>query len=178
MKNEIQKNNVENEENLKKIEYFNAKRRHDGTIYRSKRDMLKSYEESYLPYPFGAIWRLDYCWNIVITHIKNNLVFALPLSLTFSYAFNPKIRTKGLRSVPISYYISIYAISYSVLISIFLFDSIFFCDYCKPWSDVYSMEGRQEKYKEILKTKIIKEQNSSDIKYKKTKNKGLSDDEL
>ena len=35
----------------------------DGTILRSKEQIMESYDNSILPWPLKPIWKLDYCWR-------------------------------------------------------------------------------------------------------------------
>lgn len=157
---------------------FNAKRRSNGELYRSRSDMIDSYKKSASIYPFSVIFNLDYCFNIIKSHIKNSLIFALPLSGIVSYALNPEIRIKGLKARSLSYYLTIYGFVYISLISYFTIDALLFCDYCKPWSSIYTNLDDLEAYKDQLKNRIKREQQSSDIKYKKTITEGLKDEEL
>ena len=119
--------------------------------------MMEEYERSMLPYPFKAIWKLDYCWNIVNSHILNSLFFAVPMTVVFSYAMNPKVRNDGMKSRPFVYYVSVYVLVYSMMVTYFMVDSLVFCDYCKPWSSVYKSNSKTEDYKNILKNRIKKE---------------------
>jgi hypothetical protein len=140
--------------------------------------MKEAYSNSKLFYPFSAIWNLDYCWIIVKSHIKNCLIFAIPLTLVASYALNPKARTQGVQGRPFVFYVSVYILTYSSLTGLFMIDALAFCDYCKPWSNVYDAESSREKYKEMLKSRIKREQSSYDIKIKKTIEQGLKDEEI
>lgn len=157
---------------------INLKRRPDGTPYKSRLEMKQSYLNSRLPYPLSVIWNLDYCWNIVKSHVKNCIFFSVPLTLVFSYTLNPKVRTDGMKSRPLVYYVSLYMIVYTMMSGYFMIDSLAFCDYCKPWSAVYDSENKNETYKQILKSRIKNEQSSFDAVIKKTKEKGLKDDEI
>ena len=157
---------------------INLKRRPDGTPYKSRLEMKEAYMNSNIPYPFAAIWKLDYCWNIVKSHIKNCIFFSVPMTIVFSYAFNPIVRTEGMKSRPFAYYMSVYVLVYSLLTGYFIFDSLVLCDYCKPWSSVYDSDNKNERYKQILKSRIKSEQSSIDAQNKKTKEKGLKDDEI
>jgi len=167
-----------NEKKISVYQNINLKRRADGSLYKSRLEMKASYDNSRLPYPFAAIWNLDYCWNIVKSHFKNCFFFAVPMTLVFSYAFNPKVRTEGMKSRPFVYFISVYILVYSMLGGYFLFDSLAFCDYCKPWSSVYTKDGQSERYKEVLRSRIRREQSSIDAQNKKTRDVGLKDDEI
>jgi hypothetical protein len=140
--------------------------------------MLKDYYDSKLPYPFSAIFNLTYCKNIMKSNFFNSIFFSLPLSMVISYTLNPEIRTKGYMSRSKYYYVTIYMVTYSILFGGFTIDALFFCDYCKPWSDIYSSEGRSQKYRDILKNRIKNEQKSLDIQFQKTRDIGLKDDEI
>ena len=157
---------------------INKKRKPDGSPYRSREEMKKAYMESKLPYPFSVLWNVEYCSTIVVSHLKNALVFSLPLSFVLAYTLNPHIRSKTVKKMPFSYYFTMYLMVYSGLITIFLFDAFFMCDYCKPWSDVYSLNNRTDNYKEMLKSRIKREQRSSDVQFKKTRSQGLKDEEI
>lgn len=157
---------------------INLKRRADGTPYKSRLEMKQAYLDSKLPYPFAAIWKLDYCWNIVYSHIKNCVFFSVPMTVVFSYAFNPNIRSNGMKSRPFVYYASVYILVYTMLTGYFIIDSLAFCDYCKPWSAIYSSENKNEIYKQVLKSRIKSEQSSIDAQNRKTSDKGLKDEEI
>lgn len=160
------------------MEYLLKKRRTDGSVIQSREDMLKAYKESNLPYPFSAIFKLTYCRNIMKSHFFNSIFFAMPLSMVISYTLNPEIRTKGYMSRSKYYYLTIYMVTYSILFGGFTLDALLFCDYCKPWSDVYMVDGRSQKYREILKNRIKNEQKSTDIQIQKTRDYGLKDNEI
>jgi hypothetical protein len=157
---------------------LNMKRRPDGSLYKSRLEMKKAYNDSKLPYPLNAVFKLDYCFNIVKSHFFNSFFFSVPLTLVLSYAINPRVRTEGMKSRPISYYISLYLLVYSSMSLYFAIDSLMFCDYCKPWSSVYDSDNKNETYKQILKNRIKSEQSGLDAKIKKTKDKGLKEDEI
>jgi hypothetical protein len=174
--------NVNDIDKLVQIDFYkvlNVRRKQDGSVYKTRHDMRKAYEDSNLFYPLSAIWNLDYCWNIVKLHIKNSLYFAVPLTVVASYALNPKARigSPG-KGKPFVYYVSVYILVYSGIAGYFLIDSLANCDYCKPWSSVYSDDNDREKYKEMLKSRIKREQSSYDIQNKKARDKGLKDEEI
>ncbi len=157
---------------------INLKRRQDGSAYKSRQEMVQNYRDSRLFYPLSVLWNLEYCNTIIKKHFINSLYFAFPFTLVGAYAFNPKIRTEGMRGRPFVYYVSLYILIYGAMCGYFLLDSLVFCDYCKPWSYVYDTESGREQYLKMLKTKIKQEQGSSDIQYKKTRDKGLKDEEI
>jgi hypothetical protein len=162
----------------KKYLKVNTRRRQDGSLYVSRREMREKYEKSFLPYPFAAIFKLDYCWNIIKAHLANGLFFSIPLTFVMTYAFNPDIRTKGFNSRPRSYYLKFYSLVYLGMISIFTLDSLMFCEYCKPWSSLYSETTNSDHYKDMLKNRIKTEQKSTDVNFKRTRMSGLKDEEL
>lgn len=176
MENQTNTNNINN----KITRGYNNRRKSDGSLYKSRLEMKEEYEKSILPYPFSAIWNLEYCWNICKSHFKNSIIFALPLSVVASYALNKKARTEGIKSKPFKYYLSLYVLVYTSLVGLFIGDSLTTCDYCKPWSDVYRKDGDNDnaKYRDILRSRIKNEQGSSDIKKRITSAKGLSDEEI
>ena len=149
-----------------------------GNPYVTRLEMIQKYRESILPYPFAAIFKLDYCYNIVKAHAKFQLSMSLPLTLLLGYVLNPQVRTIGMKARPFSYYLSLYILTYSALTSFCVLDALLTCDYCKPWSAVYSMESNSDYFRKILKSRIKSEQSKQDFKMKKTAEQGLSDDEL
>jgi hypothetical protein len=163
---------------FQRFQAINLKRRSDGSVYRTRQEMKEAYHNSRVFYPFSAIWNLDYCWTIVISHVKNCFIFAIPFTLVAVYALNPKARTQGVQGRPFVFYVSVYILVYTSLTGLFMIDALAFCDYCKPWSNVYDTESGREKYKEMLKNRIKSEQSSIDIKMKKTREKGLKDEEI
>lgn len=169
-----EKNEMEESE----FKTFNTKRRSNGKLYRTRNEMKENYNKSLLFYPFSAIFNLDYCNNIVKAHFKNSFIFALPISGIVSYTLNTEVRTKGLKARSLSYYIVVYSFVYLSLVSYFTLDALIFCDYCKPWSSIYLASNDSEAYKDQLKNRIKAEQQSSDIKYKKTMTEGLKDEEI
>lgn len=54
------------------------KTKRDGTVLRTKEEMIKDYDESYLPWPFRPVWKLDYCWRLNYMMLKHSFVLALP----------------------------------------------------------------------------------------------------
>ena len=172
------KNKGEPEINRSDLEFLLKKRRGDGSVIKTRHEMLQDYNLSSLPYPFSVIYNLVYCRNLIKSHFFNSIFFAMPLSMVASYTLNPEIRTKGFMSRSKFYYISIYLLTYTILFGGFTLDSLLFCDYCKPWSDVYLAEGRSNKYKEVLKNRIKNEQKSNDIRFQKTRDQGLKDNEI
>jgi hypothetical protein len=174
----MENNNAEKNSKSAALASYRLRRKPDGTPYRSRKDMKENYQNSRLFYPFSAIWNLDYCWNICKSHFKNTFFFTMPLAFVVSYALNPEIRTKGFKSRPFAYYASVYIFIYSCLSSYFIIDALAFCDYCKPWSPLYNLEDRSDKYREMLKSKIKGEQSSIDVKINKTKHQGLKDEEI
>ena len=150
------------------LEYLSKKRKSDGSLMHSRKEMINNYNNSYLPYPFSAFFNLTYCKNIMKSHIYNCLFFSFPLSSVAAYTFNADIRKKGFMSKNKIYYLSIYIVTYTCLLGLFTADALLFCDYCKPWSCVYLDDSRSQKYKEVLKGRIKGEQKSTDIKIQKT----------
>jgi hypothetical protein len=156
---------------------LNTRRKGDGSFYYTRSQMKENYDRSILPYPLAVI-KLDYCWNIIKAHIGNAFFFAMPLSFVACYALNAEIRTKGFKCKPYSYYGKIYATVYFGMLSLFILDALLFCDYCKPWSQLYSNTTSSDFYKEMLKSRIKSEQKSNDVNYKRTRLSGLKDEEL
>ena len=155
-----------------------VRRKKDGTIYRNRKEMKEKYDKSYLPYPFAALFNLDYCNNVFVNYIKNSFFFAGPLTLISAYAINKEIKLKGFRAKRLSYYFSHYILVNLILMSVFTLDCLIFCDYCKPWSDIYNIENDSQYFKKTLLPKLKNEKTSFDVQVERTKAEGLKDEEL
>ena len=154
------------------------RRRNDGSMYKTRQQMKEEYNNSMLPYPIKAIFRLDYCKKIIKSHLQQSLIFSIPISFVVAYATNPDVRTKGMRSRGFSFYLSAYILTYMGFITYFCIDSLVFCDYCKPWSKIYAEENDSTYFRDILVDRIKTEQKKTDAVIMKTKTIGLKDEEL
>jgi len=57
------------------------KTKRDGTVLRTKQEILADYDSSSLPYPLKPLLKLDYCWRLNYTMFRHAFVLAGPLSL-------------------------------------------------------------------------------------------------
>lgn len=160
------------------LESLLVRRRKDGSKYKSRREMINNYKLSHAPYPLSVFLHLDYCTNIIKSHLTHGFIFSLPLSLIVSYALNPEVREKGFMSKNKYYYIVNFGMCYFLFIIAFTIDSMVFSDYCKPWSNVYSLGDDYDEYFVFMKNRIKKEQEKMDIQLKKTRLEGLRDEDL
>jgi hypothetical protein len=155
------------------------KRRKDGKIMRNREIMINDYKNSYLPYPISVLTSLDYCRNIIINHFKHSLVFALPISLSLTYALIPNSRKEGFNFKRNKYaIIRIYLLTYIIFVSVFSIDSFVFCDYCKPWSEIYKIRNSNEIYYNLLKGRVKTAQKESPSNIEKIKDKGLNEEDI
>lgn len=152
------------------------KRRRDGTLFRTKEEMIESYKKSYLPYPLSAFYHLDYCKKILKVNLYNSIFFAMPFSLVLMYAFIPHIKIEGFKLKHKRIYFNWYLAVYLLLMSLLAFDMTISADYCNPKSFVYQQNSNDD-YRGYLKKRIQSVQ-TEDFKITKTKSGGLSDDEL
>ncbi len=157
-----------------------TKRKPDGKPYRNRREMVEDYKNSKLPYPLSVIRNIDYCRNIIYSHIKNSAFFALPFSFVLAYALNPNSRKEGLNFKKNKYLIvNLYILGYLFLITVFSLDALITCEYCKPWSDFYKINNSTDAYVKNMKDRFNKlEKSKKDIIISKAKSKGLSDEDL
>lgn len=162
---------------LSELDALTVRRRKDGTRYISRKEMAEKYNNSILPYPIKVI-KLDYCKNILYNHLKMGALASFPFSMVLSYVMNPNIRTKGFFSKSKYFYLVNYLLVYTSFVCIFSIDSILFSDYCNIKSQVYKIETDNDAYFKYMKTRIKNEINSEDVKLKKNKSIGLSDDEI
>ena len=154
-----------------------TRRRKNGTIYRNRQEMKENYNNSYLPYPLAPLFKLDYCKNVFYHHLKNAYIFSIPITLLSAFTFNKEIKKKGLRAKPFSYYVSLYILVNLIYVAGTTLDCLLFCDYCKPWSDVYNVDNDSEYFKKIV-GKINNEKTTINFNLRKTQNVGLKDEEL
>lgn len=164
---------------LEKLDKLNLKRKPDGSLYRSRLDMINDYKNSKLIYPLSAIVNIDYCRKILTAHLKNCFFFAFPLSLVLCYSFNPKVRYEGMQfKKHYKFYVFIYFGLYSSMFLLFCLDTFINCDYCKPWSEVYLLKSDNDDYLKFIKTRVKEESENLDIFKSKIRNKGLSDNDI
>ena len=160
------------------LDVLSIRRKPNGEKYKSRRDMVENYKNSYLPYPLSVIFKLDYCKNLILSHLSFGVVISLPISMVLSYALNPDVRSKGYFSKPKLFYFSNFMMVYCGFVLAFSLDSLIFSDYCKPWSKIYTTGDESDEYFKFMKQRIKSSQNSADVKIKKTKSVGLKDDEI
>lgn len=55
----------------------------DGTVLRSKEEILRSYDESSIPEPLRALIKLDYCWRLNYTMYRHSLIIGLPFTMIY-----------------------------------------------------------------------------------------------
>jgi hypothetical protein len=69
---------------MKKMNFDNPNKvKRDGTVLRSKADIVKDYDDSSLPYPLKPLLKLDYCWRLNYTMYRHSLVLGLPFTLIY-----------------------------------------------------------------------------------------------
>lgn len=166
-----------NDLNVSDLDVLSIRRRKDGSKYVTRKEMAEKYNNSILPYPFKVV-KLDYCKNLIYNHLKMGLIASFPFSMLLSYVMNPYVRTKGFFSKNKYFYFVNYCLVYSIFVVVFSIDSILFSDYCNIKSQIYSLETDNDVYFNFMKKRIKNEINSEDIKLKKNKSSGLSDDEI
>ena len=153
------------------------RRRPDGSLYKTRKEMIEQYKNSFLPWPF-SVYKLDFCSNLLKSHLKYGAIFSFPFSLLVSYILNPNARDGGFSSKPKVYYLANYFAVYFAFVFIFSLDSIIFSDYCKAWSKVYSQTKDDDEYIKFIKNRIKTQQLSGDIQDIKSINNGLKDNEI
>lgn len=73
----------------------------DGTVLRSKADIIKDHDSSNLPYPLKPIVKLDYCWRLTYTMFKHSFVISMPLTfIHFIWTKSPECWKYTFRTVP------------------------------------------------------------------------------
>ncbi len=64
------------------------KSRRDGTIMKTKDQIVKEYDESFLPWPLKPLIKLDYCWRINALMLKHSFMLACPITaIHFLYKY-------------------------------------------------------------------------------------------
>jgi len=81
----FKKYSSQNTMNSEKFAQLTLRRRADGTLYKTRLQMIEEYNNSILPYPLKAMFRLDYCKNIIKSHITQSFIFSIPLSFVLAY---------------------------------------------------------------------------------------------
>ena len=165
--------------NSGRLNKLNLKRRPDGSIYRSRIDMINDYKNSVLIYPFSVIYNIDYCRSILKTHFKNCFYFSIPFTFVLGYALNPTVRSEGMQfRKHYKFYFFIYFSVNILIFTLLSLDSLIFCDYCKPWSKIYSLKSDSDEYFNYMKERVKTETNSIDVMKKKISTKGLDDEDI
>ena len=75
----IQESGDEKEKEPDISKLMKAKR--DGTFIRTKAEMVKDYDESYIPWPIKPFIKLDYCARVTYVMWKHSFVLAAPLTM-------------------------------------------------------------------------------------------------
>ena len=75
----VSANGNETEREVDTSKLLKAKR--DGSIVRSKAEMVKDYDESYIPWPIKPFIKLDYCSRVTFVMFKHSFVLAAPLTM-------------------------------------------------------------------------------------------------
>ena len=113
----------------KKGEGVRVKR--DGTILRSKAEIVKDYDESALPYPIKNIWKLDYCWRLTYTMWKHSFVISLPTTMVvFIYRNMPECWKYTRKTFPYARLAFTYVYILFALNTVNTTYSLAFEDYC------------------------------------------------
>ena len=52
----------------------------DGTVLRTKHEIIKDHDSSSMPYPLKPLIKLDYCWRLNYTMFRHSFILAMPLT--------------------------------------------------------------------------------------------------
>ena len=95
------------------------KTKRDGTVLRTKQEILADYDSSSLPYPLKPLLKLDYCWRLNYTMFRHAFVLAGPLSLIhFLWTQSPACWNLTLRTIPYRAIFRNYAVIVALITSI------------------------------------------------------------
>ncbi len=155
-----------------------VRRKKDGSLYRSRQEIIEEYNKSNISYPFAALIKLDHCRNTFKSHMQNSIFFSGPLSLVTLYALNKDVMKIGYKAKRFSYVFSHFILVTLITMGVMTLDCLLFNDYCNPKSDIYSIESDSEYFKKALLPKLVEQKNKSDVKIGRTKEIGLKDEEL
>ena len=62
---------------------FKEASKRDGTVLRSKEEIVKDYDESNLPYPLRPLMKLDYCWRLTYTLYRHSYYIGIHLTMVY-----------------------------------------------------------------------------------------------
>eukprot|EP00347_Sterkiella_histriomuscorum_P023954 403332811 len=132
----------------------------DGTVLRSKQEIIDNYDNSSLPEPVRSLVTLDYCWRLNYTMFRHSFIIAFPLTLTYHIWTNqPKVWSYSLRTIP---YLKIgfqFATCVLLINALNVTWSMMFEEYCDRKSQIYD----QKRGSFVLRN-LIKETNDNHTK--------------
>ena len=102
----------------------------DGTILRSKEQIMESYDKSILPWPLKPIWKLDYCWRVNYMMYKHSCVLAFPIAgIHFIWVNQPAIWKMNFKTFPKL----LFAINYTACVLLMTAGNLFFSVMFEPY---------------------------------------------
>ena len=115
----------------------------DGSVIRSKAQIIRDYDESSMPYPLKNLLKLDYCWKLNYTMFIHSFYLSTPLSgIYFIYTNMPQCWNYTLRTFPYKLLLKNYGMFMLIINCANIGFSLMFEDYCKRDSEVYSVRQR------------------------------------
>lgn len=88
------------EMDAKLADKFAIKTRRDGTVIKTKSQITKEYDESYLPWPIAPVVKLDYCWRINVQMFNHSLALAAPCTALHFFWTNPSAKKLSFSAFP------------------------------------------------------------------------------
>jgi hypothetical protein len=148
----------------------------DGSILRSKAEIVRDYDNSSLPYPLKNIVKLDYCWKLNYTLWKHSLYMAVPMTgIYFIYSRMPDCWKYTRKTFPIGALAFTYVTMVALICAYNTVWSMTFDDYCKRNSRIYDVKQRNAR---VLRD-LIRETNEAHKKTVSGKaNTSLSEEEI
>ena len=163
------------EQKQERIMSSKQKIKKDGTILRSKEEICRAYDYSYLPYPLSALFELDYCARLQWKMFQHSMYLALPFTITAFFWQNPNAFQTKLRHWPFRRIIFLYSVSIVGINAFNTITSLMFEPYCDRYSIVYEeartskalrqlLEIENEKHKDSFESKTQRKLSDEDMK--------------
>ena len=104
----------------------------DGSIMRTKEQIVRDYDESWLPWPIKPIVKLDYCWRVTYVMWKHSFYLAMPLTMChFIWQRQPQVWNYTWRTLPKLLLTLNYLVAVCCVNTVNITISLAFEDYCK-----------------------------------------------
>ncbi|CAI2381329.1 unnamed protein product [Moneuplotes crassus] len=142
--------------------FKNKNLKSDGSPIRTKQEIAKTYDESYLPYPINNFYNLDYCWKVTKMMLMHSFFMALPCSLFYTIATDKEIDfiSKNIHLWPFRRILKNYFGALAIINLFIHSHSLLTVNYCDRHSPIYNPSQRSSQ----VIANLIHEENSNERK--------------